>query len=184
MFGVPFLTPSLMWGWAVLSWRGLPSHPGCCQMPPLHWVRRQATTGPRATYVHVCDYSCQWSPSPVVMLLSPQVLGEEGRRLTGYRDKTCVRNFLKWGSHCTGTIPLCLPYHSRSSGMMSHHDWRLHQLQWMARSCSVLWHALCTPQCIAELPFWPMNLTADFLCPICQNSLHMAGWAKPISPRV
>ena len=49
----------------MLSWRGLPSHPGSCQLPPLPWVRRQATTGPRAIYMQVCDYNCQWSPSLV-----------------------------------------------------------------------------------------------------------------------
>ena len=81
-------------------------------------------------------------------------------------------------SHCAGTIPLSWPERSRSSGMMSHHDWRLHWLQSMARSSSVFQCALAW--CIAELPYWPLRCTADFLHPIHQNSLHMLGVAKSI----
>ena len=56
----------------------------------------------------------------------------------GCTDKTCTWNFLKWGSPCSGTIQLSQTQKSRSSGMISHHDWRLCWLQWMARSSLML----------------------------------------------
>ena len=139
-----------------------------------------------------CLHACLWLQLPGItftchftMLLLLQVLGEEEKcRLTGYTDKTCARNFLKWGRHYTGTILLSWTQKSGSHGMTSYHNCRLHWLQWMTRSSLVLWHALCTPQCIVELPFWPLNLTADFLHPICWKSLHMLGWIEPIWLRV
>ena len=185
-FGVPFLTSSLMWGWAVLSWGGLPSHLGCCRMPPQTWVRRQVVSCPRAAYIQVCDYDCHWSPSPVTLPCSYHHRSWGKKKNAGWQVTQIkpVWDFLKWGSHCTGTIPLSQPQKSEFSGMVSHYEWRLHWLQWMARSSLVLWHVICTPQCIAELPFWPLNLVADFLCLIGQNSLHMLGWAKPSSRRI
>ena len=113
---------------------------------------------------------------------TPITAGYGGRRKNAdwqicSTDKACVGNFLKTRSCCTGTIPLSQPQMSRSSVIMIHHDWRLYWLQWMPRSSSVLWHALCTPQCIAEPPFWPLNLTADFLHQ--SAGTVFAGWANP-----
>ena len=186
MFGAPFPTPSLMLGWEVVSWRGQLSHPGCCQMPPLSWVWRWMTTGPRASYVQVCDYDFQWSPSLVTLPCSYHHRSWGKKKNTdwhiGCTNKPVWEFVFKVGSHCTGTIPLAHPQKSRSNGTTGCHDWRLCWLQWMTRSPSVLQHVLCTPWCIAELPFWQLNLTADFLWPIYQNSLHILGWANLSHP--
>ena len=105
----------------------------------------RTNSGPRAAYVLVCDYNCQWSSPPVA---SPRHVSQIIDEWHNGRVRECfiVEKPLYWGDSTVS------PGKSWSSGTVNRYGWRLPGCSGWPGHLSVTSMLWCTPRHLLTSP--------------------------------